>query len=741
MKLEKKFSFKPVNSDYRNFRKKFTICGIVLVCLMLFSHFALALDIGNLKTYYKFNDASTNYLTDSVGNGSCSTTTYNNDVYSGTGKIGNSFYSKAGPSNTLETLICEPSVLDNNWGEDFTISFWYKRSSYPTSSLYLFTSITTNKSSIMISDPYGELSFRKGTYNAITRKFDYEMKYCSIDTSANNVWYHVVLDSDQNIKINGIYCVNTSSTGSFSEMDNFVDKYFFMWIGNSLDYDRNVSIDEFSVWNTVLSDLDKNVLYNSGTGVEIDFALPTTTMSYSITPDTNTATITLTCTDDFACDSTQYRIDGGAWQNYTAPFDFNATGLHTIDYNSTDTFGNMETTNTDTLGMPVVLTIKKPKNELTLLEIDANFNVTLSGGNTSIDVNLTGDRNYYITANTTILVTSNASSPAYNQKTYLAEFDGNTNVIIQPYLLPTDDSAAIKFIVLNEYNNSIEGIQIDLYKYFSGVKTNVASATSDTTGTAIFYLNVGSTYSILMSYQDVNVYSTDNYVVTSTPVYFYINLSSFTTLDINFNPPNVVWNVGTETIPASTTILTATITDANDVQLIYYQYLNGNSGDRNVLAVTQAYCSTGNVCVINRTLSTLGIDTNKPFFVDVYAWNDENKLSLFIYRFVYNTTTRNIVTLFQNVRADFGCSTNPNYPCGATLMISVLLVIGCVAGLMFFLGFGGGLGSVGISVIALIVLALLTYIGWFYWVLFVIIVALIILANLKGFTGGGVNYG
>ncbi|HDN50444.1 MAG TPA: PKD domain-containing protein [Thermoplasmatales archaeon] len=41
---------------------------------------------------------------------------------------------------------------------------------------------------------------------------------------------------------------------------------------------------------------------------------------------------------------TMYRIDGGAWQLYTAPFMVDTEGIHTIEYYSVDNVGNEETT-------------------------------------------------------------------------------------------------------------------------------------------------------------------------------------------------------------------------------------------------------------------------------------------------------------------------------------------------------------------------------------------------------------
>jgi len=60
-----------------------------------------------------------------------------------------------------------------------------------------------------------------------------------------------------------------------------------------------------------------------------------------------TATVTLSATDaGSGVAGTQYRIDGGDWQDYGAPFAITAGGVHAVDYRSTDDAGNVETPKT-----------------------------------------------------------------------------------------------------------------------------------------------------------------------------------------------------------------------------------------------------------------------------------------------------------------------------------------------------------------------------------------------------------
>ena len=63
--------------------------------------------------------------------------------------------------------------------------------------------------------------------------------------------------------------------------------------------------------------------------------------------------VTLTRSDDVEVASTEYRVDGGAWQTYSAPFRLNLpAGLHTFEYRSTDVDDNVEVAKSASLLFP-----------------------------------------------------------------------------------------------------------------------------------------------------------------------------------------------------------------------------------------------------------------------------------------------------------------------------------------------------------------------------------------------------
>jgi hypothetical protein len=79
-----------------------------------------------------------------------------------------------------------------------------------------------------------------------------------------------------------------------------------------------------------------------------DAAAPITTAQLSPPPVNgwySNPTVTLDATDGTGAGifSTEYRLDGGAWQTYTAPFHVTGDGRHTLEFRSTDEGGNVET--------------------------------------------------------------------------------------------------------------------------------------------------------------------------------------------------------------------------------------------------------------------------------------------------------------------------------------------------------------------------------------------------------------
>ncbi|MET4003632.1 MULTISPECIES: OmpL47-type beta-barrel domain-containing protein [Arthrobacter] len=85
---------------------------------------------------------------------------------------------------------------------------------------------------------------------------------------------------------------------------------------------------------------------------DADTELPVTTATFSGTPSasgwyTSAPTLTLGATDNDKVASSEYRLNGGAWESYTAPVAL-PEGENTVDFRSTDATGNREPAKTAT---------------------------------------------------------------------------------------------------------------------------------------------------------------------------------------------------------------------------------------------------------------------------------------------------------------------------------------------------------------------------------------------------------
>ena len=117
------------------------------------------------------------------------------------------------------------------------------------------------------------------------------------------------------------------------------------------------------------TDAAGNMATKTVSGIKIDRSAPTTSATIPTTPAsgwyTDGVTVTLDGHDSLSgIDDTFYSVDGGAAQDYEAPFVFGSAGTHTIAYWSTDVAGNLEdTTGEITLGIdvaPPVTTLISP---------------------------------------------------------------------------------------------------------------------------------------------------------------------------------------------------------------------------------------------------------------------------------------------------------------------------------------------------------------------------------------------
>jgi hypothetical protein len=236
-----------------------------------------------------------------------------------------------------------------------------------------------------------------------------------------------------------------------------------------------------------------------------DVISPTTTFSGCTAGWHNTdKDITLSCDDGSGagCDGTTYRIDGGAWNNYTIPFSLSTDLNHQIDYNSIDAVGNQETIKTSYCAID--------KTAPTYTSIDNNgiifyepFEIQINGVNFDISgkaltqyridsgawENFTIDYNVPITSDGNFLVDVNLVDNAGNQ-TLIENLEAflmlppNSTTFITPleqiYYKGTIDNNII-FISWNEATHPAgRPITYDInYINSLGENTNLVSSSSD----------------------------------------------------------------------------------------------------------------------------------------------------------------------------------------------------------------------------------------------------------------------
>jgi PGF-pre-PGF domain-containing protein len=135
--------------------------------------------------------------------------------------------------------------------------------------------------------------------------------------------------------------------------------------------------------NATVNDTVNNLNNTETRTILLDTTPPITTDNAPAGWQSAAFNVTLTCNDaGSGCSVTSYRVDGGAWQSGTI-VEITTDGNHTIEYNSTDAVGNVETTKTTYAALdttPPVVTINFPQpNQFYKWIIDLNITVIDSG--------------------------------------------------------------------------------------------------------------------------------------------------------------------------------------------------------------------------------------------------------------------------------------------------------------------------------------------------------------------------
>ncbi len=233
---------------------------------------------------------------------------------------------------------------DGNWAIDYnsTDQLGFMET---TNTQYLTAKVTTNPT-ITVIYPNGGEAFYKDI------NFDMNIQFTIDDNDSTTLTIDMNY-SDTGTEGTGTPILTGASSATYCGITN----------PYSCSYDWNIVPIPIGSYYIIIKATDQN--NNTNTDISDSFFI--VYLWSDITPPTTTSNITdgnyetppfdvvLSCIDTGSgCALTQYRLDTnantgvnyGAWQTYLAPITMNTDGNYAIDYNSTDTAGNTETTKT-----------------------------------------------------------------------------------------------------------------------------------------------------------------------------------------------------------------------------------------------------------------------------------------------------------------------------------------------------------------------------------------------------------
>ncbi len=195
------------------------------------------------------------------------------------------------------------------------------------------------------------------------------------------------------------------------------------------------------------------------------------------------------------------------------------------------------------------LTVKVPLDEITA-ELLSPWNLTVGGLAQHSFTGLTGDANFLIFSDTVDFYLNTVDVNAeYFSRTYLVQTKGGaTTETLQPYLLNTADGSQITIQTQSGIREPLANIRIVISKNIGGSVVEVQSMLSDVTGSALASLRAGDVYLISFFSGTTLLDSTDNFVPTVTPTFFYFNLTTGLIIDQPANPVSVVFDPATGAI-------------------------------------------------------------------------------------------------------------------------------------------------------------------------------------------------
>ena len=621
-------------------------------------------------------------------------------------------------SNVENNLYYDTSSITGE--QDFNIQL-YTHDQYGTTTgsvAFYVDNITINNSTINQGDSIEDLSNYSFLYSGAGQ---HSISYFSTDNSDNN---ESIKTSYFTTYGKGRFYFKDENTGSdlTGVQVNFNGTDYDSGANNYLDFNFQTLSSTNTTYLFTLSKTGYSTRYyqtdlNYFSTFDINFALIPDTLDtdiqFKMFPPTGTTTLANTYIE-FKDKDTNYTI---------TRLKSNSEGELTANLRSDDQNYLVWISEGTYIYQAVQLTIFYPKDEQTLADITGNWRIEITDNISYQDLNIPQGTNkiIYLLPNTkypfTIAVQDTAGT--YFKRKWSKIYQGNPLTdTLQPYLVNADDGIAVKFVFQDPKRDSIENIIINIYKNVGGVKTLISSGASDVTGNALFFLIAGDKYWLDFTYNGAVIFETQNYSVTSSTVYWTINLTTREIKTIDGKFITVGFNPIQDYILKNATNISYKVTASglNRTRAEFYIIQDGNK----IITYTRdAPCTTP--CTVTIPIEDLNITLGNKVYLDLNVYIDSNNY-IFNYKKTWSYgTTSNIDThdLFVKARTDFGCTTDTMWPCPLTSIVSIIIMILLIGSMVFTFNF---VNPKGLLVAGLGILAVFTYVGWFWWVALVLII-------------------
>jgi len=559
-------------------------------------------------------------------------------------------------------------------------------------------------------------------------------------------------DANVGFKIFGSYIKGTGSIwASASDAGSGIASCYYSlnegttpWIlttdGNSTHCKKNGII----ISNATTYKFDLNAVDNAGNSAKGtatstytgDTIAPVTTVTITDYNNTPYKFIHATCADaGVGCKGITLEFDNNGTKFYklssTYDWNYNGLGYHSVKYYSTDYFDTNETPRTIDLNMPVLLTIKYPKNIATLVQLTEKWILRAEGALTLNLTDLTTDYNVYVLPGTLTTFYIGDVNGNYTQSTYTRTYyqDSNTGYdILQPYLYAINTSLATTInIIGSSTNQPIPDVTLKIYGNLPGIgNTLIGQGTSDSKGQILQLFIAGQSYVFETYYEGVLI-KTFNITASSTTIFLILTLSDINIVQPTASGFSANWTPGNAlSIGTGNQVFTQTLSNFGGKTITIASTLTQNGVN---LAAPQNYAGSSDK-TFTYTIAWAGITSGTVVSKMVVTTSDGNVYTFTNNHLVgssYGAGYNPLIGLSQGLRADMACSSDPLVPCFPLLIMAILICIGLTLWASIQFGVFAGQSTGLIFLIGMILFTFLTWIPvWVTAGLVLIILAFIV---------------